>query len=96
MKKRFIRSRFPFVYNLIFNKRKSVENEIIRWYLLTFCGDPYQRAYLIIDTQCSSYTSAFHLSLYILMVIHIYGHICLNNLHMIFGKFLLLIRIPVC
>jgi len=32
MTKQFIRSRFPFVYNLIFNKRKGDENEIIRWW----------------------------------------------------------------
>ena len=28
--------------------------------LLSVCVDPYQRAYTIIDTECPSYTSAFH------------------------------------
>jgi len=30
-----IQSHTPFVYNLIFNKRKLNRNEIINWYLLT-------------------------------------------------------------
>jgi len=42
MKKWFIRPRFPFVYNLIFNKKRSEENEIIYWYLLTELGNGKQ------------------------------------------------------
>ena len=34
MIKRFIRSQYPFVYNLIFNKRRLDGNKIIHWYLL--------------------------------------------------------------
>jgi len=37
MAKQFIRS--PFVYDLIFNKKRSDENEIIRWYLLSKLGN---------------------------------------------------------
>jgi len=34
MTKQFIRSLSPFVYNLLFNQRRTNENEIIHWYLL--------------------------------------------------------------
>jgi len=44
MKKRFIRSRFLFVYKLIFNKRKSNGNEIIYWYSLTKLGNDNDKA----------------------------------------------------
>jgi len=44
MKKQFIRSRSPFVYNLIFNKRRSDENEIIHWYLLIKLGNDNEKA----------------------------------------------------
>ena len=37
--------------------------------LLSVHGDLYQRAYKTIDTQCPSFTSVFHLSLYIPMAI---------------------------
>ena len=44
MKKRFIDYRNLFIYNLIFKKRKSDDNEIIRWYLIIKLGNDNDKA----------------------------------------------------